>query len=311
MIPNFKEFKTRNEKWSFTELSSYPPYQRNRNVLPRVKKLTKILSSVYSPTQIEYKVGLAVKPFGKYKKGDMFILDGNTRTEVYKRRSDLIPTCNLDVKIYELDNLDDANTLYYSVDSSDAAEKSSEKVTGLHRERDYEALSKVIKKGNYNTALNIACRYAHNDENVYLQTANFEQKLDYYWDEITFLDSCNLDLYKRMSISVLACLLMIIKKYGNDHRGVTNLLNKFRTGTTTINDINEVDGVHYIYNDFYAEKSFMWSQSSYGKSPELVCPILYCFDSFVNGVTIKKKKEHKLLFPKQEQLREFYSFYLD
>ena len=140
MIPNFKDYNTKNVKWSYDKLKTYLPFNRNRDVEPRVPKLTKILSKKYSPTQIEYKVGLVVKPFEHYKKGEMFILDGNTRTAVYKKRTDLIPPCDFDVKIYELENFDEAKTLYYSIDNSDAAEKSGEKITGLHREKDFNPI---------------------------------------------------------------------------------------------------------------------------------------------------------------------------
>jgi hypothetical protein len=43
---------------------------------------------------------------------------------------------------------------------------------------------------------------------------------------------------------------------------------------------------------------------------DLVCPILYCLDLFVNGVTIKKNG-NKVILPKQEELKEFYQFYID
>lgn len=309
MIPNFKVYNTKNVKWSFDKLKSYPPFQRNRDVLPRVKKLTKILSTKFSPTQIEYKVGLAVKPFGKYKKGDMFVLDGNTRTEVYKKRTDLIPPCDLDVKIYELDNLDDANTLYYSVDSSDASEKSSEKVTGIHREREFEAISKVLRKGQYNTALRAACRYGENENGVYLEKAPFETKLDFYWNEIKFIDKSNLDTFERMSISVLASLLMITKNHGTDNPMVTKLLEKYRGGTTTVNNDDEMDGVHYVYHNVYTENRDIWSQSSFGQTPDLICSILYGFEMFVTGQTIKKNGK-KLILPSKTKMLEHYQFYI-
>lgn len=309
MIPNFKVYNTKNVKWSFDKLKSYPPFQRNRDVLPRVKKLTKILSTKFSPTQIEYKVGLAVKPFGKYKKGDMFVLDGNTRTEVYKKRTDLIPPCDLDVKIYELDNLDDAKTLYYSVDSSDASEKSSEKVTGIHREREFEAISKVLRKGQYNTALRAACRYGENESGVYLEKATFETKLDFYWNEIKFIDKSNLDKFERMSISVLASLLMITKKHGTENPMVTKLLEKYRGGTTTVNKDDEMDGVHYVYHNVYTENRDIWSQSSFGQTPDLICSILYGFEMFVTGQTIKKNGK-KLILPSKTKMLEHYQFYI-
>jgi hypothetical protein len=309
MKPNFKNYKTKNVKWSFDKLKSYPPFQRNRDVIPRVKKLTKILSSVYSPTQIEYKVGLAVESFGKYSKGDMFVLDGNTRTEVYRRREDLIPPFPLNVTIYELDNIEDAKTLYYSVDNSSAAEKSSEKVTGIHREREFDAISKVFKKGQYNTALNAACYYGKNEDGVYLQKASFETKLDFYWDVIQSIDLYNLNSFERMSISVLASLLMVVKKHGVDNPMVDELLNKYRSGYTTVNDDKEMDGVHYVFNIVYSENRNVWSQSSYGQSPDLICSILYGFESFVTGRTIPKNGK-KLMLPSKTKLMEHYQFYI-
>jgi hypothetical protein len=103
---------------------------------------------------------------------------------------------------------------------------------------------------------------------------------------------------------------MIIKKYGTNNPNVNKLLETFKGGITTISNGNEVDGVHYIYHEFYTEKILTWSQSSYGKSMDLVCPILYCLDLFVNGVTIKKNG-NKVILPKQEELKEFYQFYID
>jgi hypothetical protein len=308
MIPNFKVYNTKNVKWSYDKLKSYPAFQRNRDVLPRVKKLTKILATEYSPTQLEYRVGLAVKPFGKYKKGDMFVLDGNTRAEVYKRRADLIPPCDLDVKIYELDNLPDARTLYYSIDNSSAAEKSSEKVTGIHREREFDAISKVFKKGQYNTALKAACFYGKNEKGDYLQKASFETKLDFYWEAIQFLDSYNLNLYNRMSISVLASLLMIIKKHGVDNPRVDLLMRNFK-GHTTVSNAEEMDGVHYVYNNLYSEYGSTWSQSSYGKAAEIISKILYGFELFVTDTTIKYRND-KLDLPNKQKMLEHYQFYI-
>jgi hypothetical protein len=310
MKPNFKKYKTTKTEWSFDKVSSIKPYNRNRDVLPRVPKVTKILEESYTPTQSEYKVGLAVKNFGKYKVGDMFLLDGNTRTEVYKRRPDLIPPFPMDITIYECDDEGETKRLYGSIDNQVSAEKSNEKITGLHREREFEPVSKIFRQGKYKIALEFAGYYAHNENGVLLQKVDFELLLDYFWDELQFIDSQNLDTFKRMSGAVLVTLLLITKKYGINNPMVHQLIKMYRNGYTTVNNDVEMDGVHYVFNVLYEELALIWTSLSYANAKPLVSAILYGFDCFINYDTIKKKKNGNLLAPSKEKLMDRYQFFL-
>ena len=310
MKPNFKEYKTIKTEWSYDKVSSIPPFSRNRDVLPRVPKVTKILESKFSPTQLEYTVGHAVKDFGKYKVGDMFLLDGNTRTEVYRGRPDLIPPFPMNVRIYELEDMEDAKMLYDSIDNQVSAEKSNEKITGLHREREFEPVSKIFRQGKYKIALEFAGYYAHNENGVLLQKVDFELLLDYFWDEILFIDSQNLDTFKRMSGAVLVTLLLTTKKYGINNPMVHQLIKMYRNGYTTVNNDVEMDGAHYVYHILHDELKLIWSSLSYANAKPLVSAILYGFDCFINHETIKKKKNGNLIIPSKEKLMDRYQFFL-
>lgn len=310
MKPIFKQTKKVNTVWSYDKVSSIPPYNRNRDVIPRVPKVTKILEEGYTSTQSEYKVGHAVKNFGKYKVGDMFLLDGNTRTEVYRRRPDLIPPFPMDITIYECYDEEETKKLYGSIDNQNSAEKSNEKITGIHREKEFQPVSKIIRQGKYKVALEFAGYYAKNKNGVSLQKADFELSLDYFWDELHFIDSQNLDTFKRMSGPVLVTLLLITKKYGINNPMVHQLIKMYRNGYTTINNDVEMDGLHYVYNIIYDELKLIWTSLSYSNAKPLVSAILFGFDSFINHETIYKKKNGNLLIPSKEKLMDKYQFFL-
>jgi hypothetical protein len=310
MKPKFKEYKTTNTEWSYDKISSIQPFAGNRDVIPRVPKVIKMLEKKYSPKQLNYVVGLAVKDFEMYKAGDMFLLDGNTRTEVYRRRPDLIPPYPMKVEIYEFDNYKDADDTYESIDNQLSAEKSNERITGFHRKREFYPVSKIFKQGKYKVALEFAGYYTKNKYGVSLQKADFELLLDHFWDEIQFIDSQNLDTFKHMSGAVLVSLLMITKKYGTNNPKVHDLISTYSKGNTKVNNDKEVDGSHYVYHTVYEELKLIWSSLSYGKAKPLVSSILYGFDCFIKNETIKKKKNGTHIVPTREKLMDFYHFYL-
>jgi hypothetical protein len=285
----FKEYSISQEVWSFDMILKLNPYQRNRDVDPRIKKVSKILREKFVPTQLNYVVGRATGAFGKYNVGDLFVLDGNTRCEVYRRMPELIPPYSINVTIYELDNLEDANNIYYSIDSSDSVETSMEKVTGLHREQEYQAISKYIRGGKYRNAVGIACLYLQDGEGNYLKGRDYREQISFYWEEIKYLDSLNLDLFGRFSSIIFAVFLLLLKKYGIGNEQVNLLLMNYKNGITTVNDHKNVDGVHHVYYDMYDKNKESWRLSSYVVIARLIGEILYSLDSFVRGVYINKK----------------------
>jgi len=275
---------------------SLPPYYQNRDTEKRVSKVMKILATKPLPTQLEVAVGKVTKPFGPHKIGDYMRLNGNTRTDVWCIKPNLIPTSNLDVKIYEVDCAEYARALYESFDSSDSVESSSDKVTGFLRERRYRANNDKIRKGSFKTALINACRHAHDENGNSLSSKENREKfnmlLDFYWEELVELDSFPLDeLKSKYSGNMVTCFLLILKKYGINNERFYELFYNYKDSITTFNDATHCDGVNYVFNTVYPDNVKVWTQTGFSNSFLLISKILYCFDMFMKGEVMKKKSK--------------------
>ena len=301
----------RMESWSYNKFSKLEPYIRNRDVEPRVSKVVKLLSKKYLPTHSIVTVGRATKAFSKYKKGDMFRLDGNTRADAFKVNADLIPTVPFHVIIIDIESKEEADEIYYSIDSSDSVETSANKNTGYLRERDYTATSMSVKNGNFKTAIDIACRYTFDDNGQLLDKAPFDKKLDYFWDELTYIDKWlpkSKKVKSKMSGSVVCGLLLIGKKYGVQNERFNLLLDNFKNEVTEINTATEADGVHYVLTTLYEKNSEVWTRIT--KNIPLITTIHYSLDKFMLGETINKRSGIPNTKKFSEKLMEFFQDYL-
>jgi hypothetical protein len=311
---NQQDYNIRTERWSYERLSKLKPVSINRDTEPRIKKVTKTLRKKYLPTHSVIYIGYVVKSFGKYKEGTYFRFDGNTRFDIYQIHPELIPTIPFLVIIYDVNNFKDVEDIYYSIDSQNSVENSSQKITGIHRHKNYRAFSPVVKDGKYKRAVEIACRYGYDDKGLYLQTADFSKvQLPYYWDIVTHLDKLGIENTKkqnpdtRYSPVMFGCLLMVGKKYGVDHKRFDLLYNNFKNGITQINNDKVIDGVSYVYSTLYGRYKDIWTRAdSYNIAKNPICTTtLYCFDAFMRGEHIPKGK--KILTEKK--LQDFFQFY--
>jgi hypothetical protein len=295
----------KNAKWFMDIL----PYHQNRETETRLSKISCILKTTPLPTQLEVAVGKVTKPFGPYKEGDYFRLNGNTRCEVWMVRPELMPDSVLDVKVYEVNSHEYARTLYDSFDSSDSVETPSQKVTGYLRERNYKPNNNKIKKGSFKTSIINACRYGHDENGVYLNgkeyNNKFDVKLDYYWKELVKIDSFPLNELNKDSGNVMTAFLMILKKYGVNNKKFDLLFNNFKDSITTYSLDDNVDGVNYVFNVLYPQNHLVWTQTGFSNSFTLISKILYGFDMFMRDETICKKDKQKEKF-----FRDFYQNYL-
>lgn len=301
------KFNTRTETWDYQKLVKLEPVSINRDTDSRITKVLKRLEKEYLPTHSIIYVAKITKPFGKYRKGEYCRLDGNTRVAVWSIRPDLVPNVPFTVIIFDIDNQDTLEKTYYSIDSMDAVEKGFEKITGLFREKGYTPKTKMFTGGKFGTAIEHACRYGYDDKGVYLNTANNKFQFNYYFKEICFIDKMGFEInkyYKRNSLNVLACLLMIGKKYGVNHPRFSLLIENFNNGITTINNTKYVDGVHYVYHTLF-DKIENWKLSTYNLAPERLYPTLYAFDMFMNEKNISKLTK----LPNNKELTKFYMEY--
>lgn len=309
-VVNYNQRKSyrvsKSPKW-FMEI---PPYNQNRDTDKRISKIVKILSTKPLPTQLEVAVGYAIKDFHPYKKGQYFRLNGNTRCDAWSVRPELIPNCDLDVKVYEVDSKEYTRALYDSFDSSDSVETPSDKVTGFLRERKHKAKNLRIKKGTFKTSVINACRYVKTEKGVYLNAKEynnkFNLKLDFYWNELVKMDSYPLDEVSTYSGNVLTAFLLILKKYGLNNKRFDQLFKNFKDSITTYNNNNQVDGVNYVFNVIYPDNHKVWTQTGFSNSFTLISKILYGFDMFMRNKNINKREKIKDKF-----FREFYQNYLN
>ena len=307
---DYTPFKVSVVRWKADKFMSLPTFFRNRDVESRVSKMVKRLERGALPTQLFVAVGKAMSNFGPYKKGDFFRLDGHTRTDAWKVNPNLIPNVPLFVAVYEINNYEQVMKIYNDIDSSESVETPVDKVTGLLRERNYEAHSATIRKGKFSTAIKNACRNLHTADGVYLNgqeyNNKFHVKLDYFWEELTFIDQMGLDNVERFSGNVLTSLLMVAKKYGTKNKRLKALIKNYQDGVTSVATSTHVDGVHYVYNILYPEYQSTWTILSFTNAQDMIVRILYCFDKFMKNESIPKKA--KLLETKK--LKEFYQEYL-
>jgi len=297
---------------SVDEFLYLPPYIMNRDVSSRIDGMVRRLKEGPKPTHLMASIGIALNDFGKYKKGDVFKFDGNTRTEVWKMRPNISPNVPLFVTVYYVSSKEEADAIYYDIDSSQSVEKSNDKVTGLLREREYTAVSSKIRKGTFKTAIMSACEYADNENGICMSAKElnykFEVKLDFFWNELVAIDQMNLDDLEKYSGNVLAALLLVAKKWGHQNPRFKLLFENLRDGVTTVSTSTEMDGVHFVQNDLYNLIIDSWKDNSYSNAKNVIAPILYGFDMFMKNENIQKKKKTLPLTP--EKFRRFLQEYL-
>ena len=308
---DYTKFKNESIRMSPKKFMSLADFYRNREVELRIPKLIKRLEKGACPTHLRVAVGKAMTAFGGYKKNQYFKLDGHGRMEVYKIREDLIPNVDLIVDVYEVSSHEEALSIYYNIDSIESVETSSDKITGLLRESMFNPKTKTIREGKFKTVLNQACRYGKSPEGLYLNDkkykTQFNLKYYYFLKELKFIDNFLIDKMDRYSSCVFSSLLLIIKKYGVSNKRIKLLIENFRDDETEVFDGNNVDGVHYVYHMVYAQiGKDIWKVNSNTHSPRTISYILYAFDKFMKGETISKKSK----YPSEQELREFFQFYL-
>jgi len=290
---DFSKYNIKTELWSYEELSKLEPVSINRDTEIRLEKVSKRLRKKYLPTHSIITVGHVTKPFDTYKENDMFRLDGNTRFDIYKIEPDLIPKVPFMVIIIDLDNWEDTKDIYYSIDNTDAAEKTNEIVTGVFRYLKYDPISQTMKNGKIKRAIDFVAKNDIDSNGLRVSKYPLEKQIMRYFDVIVELDKSGVTNMKRKSAGIFACLIMVGMKYGVEHERFGLLCNNLKFGFSSFHDENEVDGAYYVYDILYNYYKDYWSD--YGvfnlnKSP-IVMRTLYGFDMFMKNIKISKHKK--------------------
>lgn len=300
--------KIRTEEWSVEDFLKLVPFSRNRPIDHRVKKKREELKKKFLLTHLEVKLGRAVKDFGNYKKGDIYVNDGNTRALVWSKFPELRPSVPLMVTIMDFDSMEDSEDTYYSIDSVTAVETSQEKIGGFFRSINYVPFSKKVREGKISTTVNDATKFIKYFGDIPHKNATIFDKIDYVLKELKFLDEWNLDSVKNLSSNLFTCMIMIGKKYGVDNERFLKMIEHIKDGTCEINEKGVCDGVHYVMVCLLTDNPDKWYITGHKKSPELLYEMLFSLDSYMKENLLKKKKNCSVT--KNQKHRDFFQSYL-
>jgi hypothetical protein len=155
----------------FLQIKTFP---LNRDVEKRASKTTVNLTTpMHKQNEIDIAIytGSTVTEPAYFQKGEMYVLDGNTRQYIWKNRmngnmvntkvkSIPIPK-NVVVNYYEFDDANEAYSVYKIIDSADAVETKPDLITGAFRAKNLlgNFKNKKMQRGSIGTALNTACPY--------------------------------------------------------------------------------------------------------------------------------------------------------
>jgi hypothetical protein len=162
-------------KMALDDFLQIPTFPINRDVESRAKKavsrLTKAMHKHAEVDVLKYIGKTTTKP-AFFKHGQVYVLDGNTRKDVWKKhytegqvvntRIQSIPVpAHVLVNTYEISDPYEAMALYYIIDSVDAVETKADKITGAFRAKNLLERFKnpKLKKGSIGGALNVGCPY--------------------------------------------------------------------------------------------------------------------------------------------------------
>lgn len=306
---------------SYEEFNKIPTYDTNRAVEGRVEalkvKVCKENLQFAGPFR-EIAIGVATKDFFPYKKGDRFLLNGNTRKALFLKYEELIPQAPFNVTYSFLENEIEALITYYSYDNTSNSEKSTDKLTGFIRRRNYEPYSTMMSTGKINQALSLACNYTNDENGNYLNPKNKsileqQRRLDYFWRETKVLDKLNFDILKKENIwssELGGALLLILKKYGLNDKRVNLMLTNLWNQISTYSKNGIKDGVDYVFNHTYKPKvqKTRKNDSGYTISTANISNILYSLDSFIQNKKITS--DFGTTEKDQKMMLNFYKNYL-
>jgi hypothetical protein len=303
----FDGHRVRTERWGINEFLKIPTFYRNRPVENRLRKKKNELKKGFLYTHLDVKVGRVMSKFGPYNIGDLYVMDGNTRAMLWKMDPGMRPNEDLLVTVIDINDVNEAERTYASIDNISSAETSQEKVGGFFRSINYVPIGKRMREGRISTAVNDASRYVEYFNGVPYKEATIFDKISFFMNELSFLDKWGIDNVKNLSSNLLSCLLMIGKKYGVNNIRYHKMLDLIKHGTSEINENDYCDGTFYVMNKLYPENIDKWKITGHQKSPELLYEILYSLDCFMNSEKLRKKKNYAV--SKNIRHREFFQHY--
>lgn len=294
-IKKTEKMKTTHQKTlSVDSFLKLKPFYKNRDVMVRVKKKKKELQNGFLPSHLNVVIGVAKKSFYVYKEGDTFVLDGNTRAEVWRQNPDLKPSVPLNAVFMEFEDKELLEKTYYSIDSATAYEKVNEKLSGIFREIGFQPVSKIVQKGTIKTALDDVSAYLPIINGRIKKESTIEDVVKHFRDELEYVDSFIDEVNKKKySSNLFACLLMIGKKYGVNDKKYNELCHNIIFNIYGQSKETQICPIQYVMDELYTANIDIWKVTGVRKSPDLVAEMLYVLEYFMQNKMMKKKDNYK------------------
>jgi len=276
------------ETVTLEEFSEYRAISCQRDVELRANRVKKMLKKKWLQT---HGMGDVVE----YPDGSRDRINGNTRVYAWTQPYDGPVPSHINVTVYPVKNEEEAKALYYTIDSSDAVEKSRDKITGFYRQLGLQFNTRKIAAGNIVKCLEYAAWNTTSQRDVHGAKSptqvDARDAVEYFQDELVALDSIGFKgSNKSFNTSVITAFLMSLKTFGASNErllsGLMKLKNQERgpsspkTGT---------DGITKIIEECIEKKQF----SEGLKTDAIALPrqldfFLYCITKFMEGENVKQ-----------------------
>lgn len=243
-----------------------------------------------------------------YKKGTMFVQNGNTRARVWYNHlmgiepmSDFVPDM-VRATIYEFDSLEAIKSNYYTFDSMTSAERTKEKLAGLMSTYySYEAKNNLVKSGQFLGALSWASHCY--DKKLYptWKKSNIDYAaamLPIYIEEIKHWDKlCTHAKHnKNWDCATFSAAIMALKKHGLKNKKVNDFIKRIDTDKVE----GVTDGPTHVLREWDSRRIFPKHSNSWdcqfridSKNKEIglratVSYVLYYLDKYMNDEIVSK-----------------------
>ena len=208
------------------EFSGYNAISCQRDVELRAARVKKMLQKKWLATH-------GMGDIVEYPDGTRERINGNTRVYVWNQPgyAGKIPS-HIQVTVYPVKNLEEAKELYYTIDSSDAVEKTKDKITGYYRYLRLQfntrrlAAGRIVKCLEYGAWNTPPQRDEEGTPKSPTQVDALEA-VQYFQEELKALDAIGFKgSNKIFNTSVITAALMALKTYGASNKRLLEGLQK-------------------------------------------------------------------------------------
>ena len=278
----------------------------NRDETRRLKKVNFLRTHI--PSHDEISLFIIPKPFTiELEKGESLrvepgveLSNGNTRREFYTQNPECLPSTDLVANVYYIRTAEEYKKMYYSYDSQDSVEATSDKIQGALSLLNVNVTSTVAKGGNYATALKIA--YGDSKANALTLVSSFKK-------EIELLDKVGMfsPQDKSLSFQTMYALGLVAAKYWGEpnssyERMVSGLqsLATFRSDDANWSGSNW-DGITAICREVsMGDKGWipegLLKKTNYAAIAPQMDFMLYCFEKYMTSQKLDKTRGFKPAF---------------